>query len=1498
MDYKLFVYDEVALEGLEGITLETLWVRLKTRPGFGLNVDEPNVRQYLWKTILSSASSIPNKLEFYVLPEPRPVVVYYNRFEHVHLNSGTYVEKPDLIPDDPYPLHPVKGQTVNGSCQHFETRLSVSDKILSSKFTLQEIAEKYGCKLVVVASQLLRNESLGINKVDPCFKISDMIYCYLEKIGRSRHLGQITVGKEAAISTVKPKTAFYYRKRLLKRELIKKAPHYIVNPATQNSTKGYCIFLTRFYQRRLTSLEITAKRISDHLLQCHDHMIDYLGLKNALHQTKSVFRHVFGNYPANFEFFTADLEQGEKTVKRKFVKLIKPINNDEDEEENESSASDEDNEGESSSLPDQMQNFRFFKPRFLLTDRTILSHVLSSIENCESPDGLSLTEIGQKMSLTKLDARGFVRNLERNGFIKAIKVDIGRTKIAKYLPLSKIEQSNREFAKASKALNHGECETLLTLKRTNLILDYIEALDVKVVDGLHVLKKVILDAEVDKPHAIDKKTVRTLVSKLHRAGKIKVFETTHTINGRTHDWCLVCHSSIADDSQLIKDKKQQWLFRIDTHYIKPDNAENKKLKKLRSQAKNKDELEDLELCVGMEYQPTIGRKYGVEPKMRKILTLYSFMHHLMYVMPNFPAEYADWRKYIHPLPEGSKPFTCTLEDIIPRLPLAIYVKIVFLTYVIPGLQDYLDDHERSFETICMLPADLRKRLMFKRKHMFALHDLFVSMSYLGLAEVDYKETYPKETLKVKITNETSFKHNGEMRKYELWSLEDISGFTDDLMSHCVVDICEDCSIHQKLYPHNHRNWTFYSKVRQKETLSDYNRQMQRLTNHSLVLRDNPMRYTIVNKSTLTENKRGKKRKKAGNDSNEDTVKSLEEKEPKRKKRKKPRKPKAEHLNRGRKPTYDEKDRVALQLMKKQRVNWTPQEDNFLLLCRVTSVVLDPKCPFKTCVSRNVLRDELHKAIPTSTDKTALACQRRILYMLKDSRTVQNISEWVAEFKQEAGVGDTLRPSVPRTYEKEWIEAFLPLLEKVSKKYSEPSQIPSFSPSADLNIDDCEITQPSLMVIEKKKEPVFLEPRNIVDVHVNVVDNVLLSALLHNSNEDLPISAFSYALFKIYQRYPDTLIRSVVAKLQKNSIMVKHKVRRMDASSIKQRGVIPYKLSQHYVFLLQTKFSMTTLIEDLKSETQDFFDDGNRFNVAMITTLFASNNAEISIDVPDNFIVLDDQRLKINKPGFFDDPRNSSRSLVAYRQHLSSVRGDISSQNIQEMLMLAKCKVTCTAKNPEKLDSVKFINHLEYMKKTLDVNGDEPKIALIDVIKRQKELGASRDQIIAACGSWPHTVIAELESNNFIYRLGVNEFRWVHRQFITPWIVHSVIRDENDEDKVVRYIARTWKKPNGAVDYKTLYMFAHGILGHIMSFPGIKENDLLSYFRISMPAAQALEIIELLIVAGCVVLTEKTMTEKPSLFSRTERTRTFKFYETTPDSLLKLSHVKTFLCSSN
>ncbi len=107
-----------------------------------------------------------------------------------------------------------------------------------------------------------------------------------------------------------------------------------------------------------------------------------------------------------------------------------------------------------------------------------------------------------------------------------------------------------------------------------------------------------------------------------------------------------------------------------------------------------------------------------------------------------------------------------------------------------------------------------------------------------------------------------------------------------------------------------------------------------------------------------------------------------------------------------KPYYDDKDKAALRLMRKLRVDWSPAEDSFLLLCRVAGnfVCRRHHLSVHTMVPYSIVRDLLHKHFPEeSCNKTSRACQRRINYMMKNAATAHSVRLFFAEVEQDREV---------------------------------------------------------------------------------------------------------------------------------------------------------------------------------------------------------------------------------------------------------------------------------------------------------------------------------------------------------------------------------------------------------------------------------------------------------------------------------------------------------------
>lgn len=92
--------------------------------------------------------------------------------------------------------------------------------------------------------------------------------------------------------------------------------------------------------------------------------------------------------------------------------------------------------------------------------------------------------------------------------------------------------------------------------------------------------------------------------------------------------------------------------------------------------------------------------------------------------------------FIDPLPQHSGwplgwSFLC---DILLRLPLSIFLKVVNITYHIEGLEEYIKHPIKQHLLLKHLPMELRQGLIYARKYIFSVHEVVASMVYLGLAQ--------------------------------------------------------------------------------------------------------------------------------------------------------------------------------------------------------------------------------------------------------------------------------------------------------------------------------------------------------------------------------------------------------------------------------------------------------------------------------------------------------------------------------------------------------------------------------------------------------------------------------------------------------------------------------------------------------------------------------------------------------------------------------------------
>ncbi|KAL3851900.1 hypothetical protein ACJMK2_015596, partial [Sinanodonta woodiana] len=458
-DVKTTVLREVALEGLDGITINCLWIRLKELgEQFPIIIDERS-KSCLWNLILHC-----DDLQFFELPEPRPELIPYNRFHFVDPESGVFVED-ENVPEEIYPIHVIGDNGIQGSCAMYESRKDVTAEV--RVLTLLDVVQRWGEKLVVVASQEMRHLALVGPNFEPTYSFTDLTYAILERIGRSRYMGELSVGKKSIqIFNEKQKTIFYHVLKLVRLGLVRKQTIQLFR--VEKKAKIYCklFHLIPFFKEvRHKQRELCIKLCDylekqpekrDELVKCRAHLnigdTSYKKLVQGFHKyvTNMVlpFREVYPDAMPE-EFLT---KGGQERTIRLSVLIKHPRETDSDEEDEEMEEEDDEDVEEDSDKGSTVSR----RPVFF--ERPGITQALKAIKQV-GPKGLSQSNLKHMLGLNKLESRFQCRHLHRLNCITAITLDVGKQKKKLYvaremLKDSKIHQEySAEFSKLDKFIS-------------------------------------------------------------------------------------------------------------------------------------------------------------------------------------------------------------------------------------------------------------------------------------------------------------------------------------------------------------------------------------------------------------------------------------------------------------------------------------------------------------------------------------------------------------------------------------------------------------------------------------------------------------------------------------------------------------------------------------------------------------------------------------------------------------------------------------------------------------------------------------------------------------------------------------------------------------------------------------------------------------------------------------------------------------------------------------
>lgn len=184
--------DEIALEGMDGLTIESLWIRLSERLHVPLPLS-PKIQQAIWHYIVRSPA-----LLFYELAAIRPPIRTFDRTEFDTQAADPAEGYPFTVYDilEVEETNAIGGTGVErGSCQDYYTRRAIDAPAELHSLRVEEALQRWPDRLVVAGTQGTREAVLVPNTVSVDTVLSLNQYCLLERIGRARWNGETTNGR-------------------------------------------------------------------------------------------------------------------------------------------------------------------------------------------------------------------------------------------------------------------------------------------------------------------------------------------------------------------------------------------------------------------------------------------------------------------------------------------------------------------------------------------------------------------------------------------------------------------------------------------------------------------------------------------------------------------------------------------------------------------------------------------------------------------------------------------------------------------------------------------------------------------------------------------------------------------------------------------------------------------------------------------------------------------------------------------------------------------------------------------------------------------------------------------------------------------------------------------------------------------------------------------------------------------------------------------------------
>lgn len=369
--------------------------------------------------------------------------------------------------------------------------------------------------------------------------------------------------------------------------------------------------------------------------------------------------------------------------------------------------------------------------------------------------------------------------------------------------------------------------------------------------------------------------------------------------------------------------------------------------------------------------------------------------------------------------------------------------------------------------------------------------------------------------------------------------------------------------------------------------------------------------------------------------------------------------------RERQPNYDEIDKQALRLMRKLRVDWSAEEDNFLLICKVAMMALCP--PRKVTVSGHQIRDCIHWSLK-SFDKTSRACSRRIVYMMRNESIASSVHLCVQDIKDNQAINDRFNFAVYHSLRKRFSneDDFLMALKVLYVDFVFTLQ-KEFKTVSTKSFESRKTILPDTVVALHQQYTVkpeqyshlslkYAEPCDREAIDVNTLISLIHSSVCCAHDK----TSWNIQLYDIYKKYADTTLCQAMAKVRFDQLISANKCATQSKISVRNLPLSssPYHLSIRYQYMMgQSLFSYDvfgdalTAIRSMAVGQQRMLDfdriSGGRC-LLLAELLHKRDIIRCSVTLPPVMLVIDPKKCK--KDTSFRRMQNRFRSIIGYIQN--------------------------------------------------------------------------------------------------------------------------------------------------------------------------------------------------------------------------------------------------------